>query len=163
MFNDIQFYFLILFSFKEKYLKIICFLFFSILVPVKDGKEENTNTFLSSSLQQSPSTDDSPQEEIPVIEKLKENINQTISTIIPDEEHQEIEESEQSTPNLSEENKEEEKEIQPCTPSSGLNPEATPFFALPTTKTENAQSISTGDESDDENESSKTSVTSGKR
>jgi hypothetical protein len=132
MFNDIQFYFLILFSFKEKYLKIICFLFFSILVPVKDGKEENTNTFLSSSLQQSPSTDDSPQEEIPVIEKLKEN-------------------------------KEEEKEIQPCTPSSGLNPEATPFFALPTTKTENAQSISTGDESDDENESSKTSVTSGKR
>jgi hypothetical protein len=118
---------------------------------VKDGKEESTNTFISSSLQQSPSTDSSTQEETPVIEKtnaLKENINQTISTIVPDEE---------STSDISKE----QKEIMPITPSVDLNPDATPFVALSTSKIVSTQSISTGDESDDE-DSNETPVTSGK-
>ena len=57
---------------------------------------------------------------------------------------------------------EEQHEITPITPSSGLNPEATPFLALSTAKIESTQSISTGDESDDENDSNETPITSGK-
>jgi len=138
------------------------FSFFSVLVPAQDGKEESTNTFLSSSLQQSPSNDSLTKEEIPVVEKSKEIINQTISTIVADEEHHEIEQNEQSTPDISEENKEESKEIMCITPSSGLNPEATPFVGLSTVKVERTQSTSTGDESDDEHDSNETPVTTGK-
>lgn len=155
-------------------MKIILF-YFSILVPVKndqteENEEETTNTFLSASLQQSSSSDSLAQDEIPISEKSKENINQTISTIIPDRERKEIEENELSTPNLSEENKgEEEEQQQPkeepvsSTPSSGLNPEAPPFFVSSAMQVEHKESQSTGDESDDENESSETAITSGRQ
>ncbi len=127
---------------------------------MKDEKEESTNTFLSSSLQQSPSTDSSTQEETPIIEKtnaLKEHINQTISTIIPDEEL-----NEQSTSDISEDNKDEQKEIILITPSSDLNPDATPFIIPSTDTIVRTESVSTGDESDDEDDSNETPVTTGK-
>lgn len=155
IFNLINYF--VLFS-RKTILKIICFLFFSVLVQAKDGKEESTNTFLSSSLQQSPSNDSPTKEEISVIEKSKEIINQTISTIVADEEHHEIEQNEQSTPDISEE----QKEIMCITPLSGLNPEAAPFVAPSTVKIERTESISTGDESDDENDSNETPITTGK-
>ncbi len=121
---------------------------------MKNGKEESTNTFLSSSLQQSSSTGSSTGEETPV----KEKVNQTISTIVPDEVHMAIEQNEPSTPDLSEE----QKEIVSTTPSSGLNPEAIPFVAPTIIKIESTQSMSSGDESDDEHDSNETPITSGK-
>ena len=90
---------------------------------------------------------------------LKENVDETISTIILEEKLHPIE---QSTPNLSEE----QKDKLSITPSSslGLNPEATPFFAEPTNgNIEHAESISTGNESDDESDSNETPATSSKR
>lgn len=151
-----------MFSFRRNYFEINSFDFFLyVLVPVNNENEENTNTFLSSSLQKSPSTDSSSREEIPVKEKAnesKEIINQTVSTIVLEQERNEIEQNEESTPDLSEE----QKETTPVTPSSGLNPEATPFFVRSSSQIENIHSISTGNESDDENDSNETPITSGK-
>jgi hypothetical protein len=76
---------------------------------VKNGEEESTNTFLSSSLQQSPSTESSAKEEIPVIEETnasKENVNQIISTNVPDDDHNEIEPNKELISFVSDENKE---------------------------------------------------------
>ncbi|CAF0984259.1 unnamed protein product [Rotaria sordida] len=132
-------------------------------VPVKNTNEESTNTFLSSSLQQTSSSDDSTKEETSVIDEikpLKENINQTISTIIPNEESNEIVLAKQSISNVFEEKKEEKSELTCSTPSSALNPDATPFAVLSTIKTNSNQSISTGDESDDEIDSNETPTTS---
>lgn len=123
---------------------------------VKNGKNESTNTFLSSSLQKSPPTDSPLREEI--LSPPTENINETISTILPEQKLNDIERDGQSTPDLLEE----QKEATPATPSSGLNPEATPFFVERVGNTERIQSISTGDESDDETDSNETPVTSGR-
>ncbi len=137
---------------------------------MKNGEEESTNTFLSSSLQQSPSTESSAKEEIPVIEETnasKENVNQIISTNVPDDDHNEIEPNKELISDVSDEKKEEEEEqrlqqITPVTPSSTLNPDANPFLALSTAKIESTQSISSGDESDDEKDSNETPISSGK-
>jgi hypothetical protein len=143
-------------------LKIIYLVFF-VSVPVKNGEEESTNTFISSSLQQSPSTDGSTKEEIPVTE---ENANLVISTIVPDDEHKEIEQNKQLISEVSEEKKDEEEEqrqqVTPVSPLCSLNPEASPFVVVSTNKIASTQSISTGDESDDENDSNETPVSSGK-
>ncbi|CAF3479713.1 unnamed protein product [Rotaria sp. Silwood1] len=124
-------------------------------VPVKNTTEEHTNTFLSLSLQQTPSTDDddSTKEETPIIDEikpLKENIDQTISTITGNDELDEIQLDKQTIPDISEEKKEEHNELTCSTPSSALNPDATPFVGLSTIKTDSNQSLSSGDESDDE-------------
>jgi hypothetical protein len=144
-------------------LKIICFLFL-VLVPVKNGKEDNTNTFLSSSLQKSPT-----KEEISVIQETnasKESINQTVSTIVPDEELSQIEQNKPTildeTEKKEEQQQQPQNEITPSTSSSALNPDATPFVGTSTPKIEGTQSISSGDESDDEKETSETPATTGK-
>ena len=161
-FDDVQLSFC-LFSFIvfiENDLKIICCFF--VLVPVTNGNEDSRNTFLSSSLQKTPSTDGSSKEETPVkkeTNELKENLNRSTSKNILDEERSESEQNKQLTPDVSEEKRE---ETSPGTLSSALNPEANAFVILPTTKIESAQSISTGDESDDENEPSDTPVSTGK-
>ena len=119
---------------------------------MKNGNEESTNTFLSSSLQKSPSTDSSLKEE------TKEIINQTISTIVREQESNVIQRNQEPTPDLSDV----QKAKTPTTPPSSLNPEATPFFARSSSKIESTHSTSTGNESDDENDSDETPITSGK-
>ncbi|CAF5050330.1 unnamed protein product, partial [Rotaria magnacalcarata] len=74
-------------------------------IPVKNEKEQRPNPFLSSSLQRTPSTDRSTQEETtPALEEakpLQENNNQTTSSIISNNEPNEIELNKQSTPDVS--------------------------------------------------------------
>lgn len=125
---------------------------FSFLVSETNANEQRTKIFLSST-----STDSSTKEDIP--NASKENVNETISTIIPEEKLHPIE---QSTPDLSEEQKD-KISITPSS-SSGLNPEATPFFVEPTNgEIEHAGSISTGNETDDECDSDGTPATPSKR
>ncbi len=119
---------------------------------MKNGNEESPNTFLSSSLQKSPSTDSSSKE---ITNESKEMINQTVSTIVHEQEPNVIKRNEESTPDLLEER----KAMTPVTPSSSLNPEAAPFFVRSSSKID---STSTGNESDDENGSKETPITSGK-
>ncbi|CAF4326123.1 unnamed protein product, partial [Adineta steineri] len=137
---------------------------------VKNEKEDIANTFLSSSLQQSPfTTDGSTRDKTPIIEEtnvLKE---------ITNEEQNENEQNKQSPLDIAamekkeeEEEKEEEKNEKetktstPVTPSSALNPDANPFVTVSRNENEIIQSISTGDESDDEKDSNDTPITSGK-
>jgi hypothetical protein len=119
---------------------------------VKNTNEESTNTFLSSSLQKSPSTDSSSKED------AKEIINQTISTIVREQESNAIQRNQEPTPDLSDR----QKAQTPTSPPSSLNPDAVPFFARSSSKIESTHSTSTGNESDDENESNETPITSGK-
>jgi hypothetical protein len=106
-------------------------------------------------LQKSPSTDSSSKE---ITNESKEMINQTVSTIIHEQEPNVIKRNEESTPDLLEER----KAMTPVTPSSGLNPEAAPFFVRSSSKIGSTHSTSTGNESDDENDSKETPITSGK-
>lgn len=130
-------------SFNFNQFTIICICVFSFLVLETNGNEEQTSTLLSSITN----------EDIP--NASKENINETIPTIIPEEKLHPIE---QSTPNPSEEQKETISIT--SSSSSGLNPEATPFIVEPTNgNIEFHRSISTGDESD----SNATTATSSKR
>lgn len=140
----------------------LCVILF-ILVPIKTDKDENTNTFLSSSLQKTPSSDQSIQEKTtPVSEEIKplqeDNNNQTISSIVSNDVQNEME---FKNPSISEKS-EQKKEIISSTPSAALNPDATPFVLLPASKLDENQSISTGEETDDEIDSNDTPVTSGK-
>ncbi|CAF1252283.1 unnamed protein product [Adineta steineri] len=135
---------------------------------VKNEKEDIANTFLSSSLQQSPfTTDGSTREKTPIIEEtnvLKEITNeeqneneqnkQSPLDIAAMEKKEEQEEEEE------EKNEKETKTSTPVTPSSALNPDATPFITVSRNGNENIQSVSTGDESDDEKDSNDTPITS---
>ncbi|CAF3111343.1 unnamed protein product [Rotaria socialis] len=130
-------------------------------IPVKNEKEQHPNPFLSSSLQRTPSTDRSTKEETtPALEEVKplqENNNQTTSSIISNNEPNEIELNKQSTLDVSQEKKEEHEQFDgTTTPSSSLNPDATPFVIFSTSKTDTNQSTSTGNESDDEIDSNET-------
>ena len=149
----------LLFLFPSKLVpdNLYCF-FCSSLVPVTDGQNESANTLLSS-FQRSPSTDNSTQEMINI---SKENGSETLSTIIPEQKPHSIERHEQLTPNLSEEPKKPSTSNTPPSSSSELNPEATPFSLQSTNNIDRVQSISTGDDSDDESDSNETPVTSGK-
>ncbi len=89
-------------------------------------------------------------------------INQTISPVVADDDKDEIEQNKPTVSDVGEEQKEERKHSTPVTPLSALNPEATPFFTLPTNNIESTRSTSTGDESDDENDSNETPISSGK-
>ncbi len=153
-FNDIQLNCRFWFFFHRKLVQDNFFFFFFVVVPVKD---ESANTFLSSSLQKSPSatTNGLTREETLVI-------NQTISPVVADDDKDEIEQNKPTVSDVGEEHKEERKHSTPVTPLSALNPEATPFFTLPTNNIESTRSTSTGDESDDENDSNETPISSGK-
>ena len=102
-----------------------------------NGKEEETNTFLSSSLRSSPTSEET---DLP-----KQDANQTASTLVADEEPKAIE---QRQPSPSTEN--EDANGTSATPSSGLNPDSAPFFAPSVVATDQDKAVSTGNESDDE-------------
>ncbi|CAF0995587.1 unnamed protein product [Adineta ricciae] len=119
--------------------------------PAKIEQNEGTNTLLSSSLERSPSTaKGSTREKTSIIEEKSDSIKailiddgQQDATEIPDNMEEELMESDS-----------------PITPSSVLNPDATPFTPELPEKIERLESVSTGDESDDENDSNATPVTS---
>lgn len=82
---------------------------------------------------------------------VQETIDQTISTIVLGEE------LESATIDIVEK----EEQIVSSTPSSSLNPDATPFFAPVENSIEDEQVISTGDESDNEVDSNNTPTSTG--
>ncbi|UJR28510.1 hypothetical protein I4U23_009748 [Adineta vaga] len=128
-------------------------------VPRKVEQEECTDTFLSFSLEQSSSTiNESIRDKTPVLE---ENIDQTKSSTIDNGEQHEPEQNQQVIYDIVIEEKLTESKVNtPITPSSTLNPEATPFGLLLTNEIVKTESLSTGDESDDEKDSIKTPITS---
>ena len=92
-----------------------------------NGQAEETNTLLCASFQDSPITGSVTTPEV----------NQTGSTVTPDEPAVELE----------------EEEDKPTSQSSQLNPDATPFVVPPTANDPDPiKSASTGNESDDEKE-----------
>lgn len=132
-------------------------------MPVKDDKQELTNTFLSSSLQQSSSNDSASPENRSTKEDtqvLNDSVHQAISLVSLDEEQNQIEENKQLSFDTSIEQQEKQRESTPVISLSVLRPNAAPFVSL--SATEVNQSISTGDESDDENDSNESPITSGK-
>lgn len=116
------------------------------LVPTK----EDSNAFLSSSLQQSSPTENPPKDDHSII--IQETIDQTISTIVLEEESQSIHVTDVI---------EEQKPIVSSTPSSSLNPDTTPFSDPIEDGIKKEEVISTGAESDDEIDSNDTPISSG--
>lgn len=133
-------------------------IFVVFLAPIinneNDENKEDTNVFLSSSLQQSSPPIESPSKDEDQSNIIKETIDQTISTIVLEEESEPI-------PSNVIKEEEEEKQIVSSTPSSSLNPDAIPFFAPIEDDIKKEPSISTGDESDDEVDSNDTPISSG--
>lgn len=131
--------------------------FFLLVAPTIDNNEkEETNVFLSSSLQQSSPSENQPSKDQDESVIVQETIDQTISTII-------LEEDSVPVPtNVIEEPEQEKSIVLSSSSSSSLNPDATPFPApIEKTNIEKEQVLSTGDESDDENDSNDTPISTG--
>ena len=131
-----------------KIIDILCLL---SLVSTAHEKEENAYPFLSSALQLSSINDASPQETSHVV---------VAEISAPNEDGTAL----QSTSILSHEDDRATEQDPAVTRSAAVDPEETPSTSVPTSnEVKIAQSLPRGDESDDANEPSETSVRAGKQ